>query len=282
MKVCIIGICYNAYPDCLKFLQSISNAYNETNNLDLSVVVCDNSSQSSGKEVIENYFANFGYTYLKLDNIGYFPAFTAGLRELHTTNESYDLIIVSNVDLTLDHSFFTQLLNLKISSDVGVIAPSILSLQTRGDINPKIMTRPSKFKLKALRYGFSFLPFYRLYNWASVKKAEFKALVGPNLRHADLASSRYPSGTIMYGAHGSIMLFTKNYLKNGASLNYPRFLFGEEVFVAEEARRKKLLTIYEPSLKVYDGEHVSTSRESDRFISGEHVKSYIYLLNKFF
>ena len=92
----------------------------------------------------------------------------------------------------------------------------------------------------------------------------------------------YRTGQEMYAAHGSIMIFTKNYFNLGASIYYPRFLFGEEVFVAEETKLKGLKTVYFSELRIYDNEHGSTSREADHFISKEHVKSYKYLLQNYF
>ncbi|MDO5691924.1 MAG: glycosyltransferase [Pseudomonadota bacterium] len=281
MKVGVVAVCYNAYDDCVKFLDSLLAAYRKApDTLELAVAVCDNSSDLSGRDLVKNFEAPFHFLYKKLDNIGYFPAFYVGCQALRAMQGDFDFIIVTNVDLAVDQAFFSELAELELSSDTGVVAPSILSMQTGGDINPKIIQRPSVFKLKLLRYGFSVLSFYRLHNWASVTKAKLKGLRGESDKRRS-ARSNLPNME-MYGAHGSMMIFTKNYVDRGASFDYPRFLFGEEVFVAEEARLKGLKTIYAPQLKVYDGEHGSTSKEHDKFISGEHVKSYIYLIDKYF
>lgn len=279
MKVAIVAVCYNAYDDSVGLLDSIDLAMRTCEFLDLHVIVCDNSNKSKGLEGLKEKLKKLKFNYVKLDNVGYFPAFFAGKKLLDniTGIRDWDFVVVTNVDLQFDDSFFKNLKGISISSDVGVLAPSILSKETSEDINPKIFKRPSKFKLSSLYYGFQFLWFYRFYSWLSVSRAKLRG----SKRNTNSYRS-YSSGTEMYAAHGSIMLFTKFYFNQGASIDYPRFLFGEEVFVAEESRLKGLKTIYTPELKIYDKEHGSTSKEADKFISLEHVKSYKYLLDSYF
>ena len=55
------------------------------------------------------------------------------------------------------------------------------------------------------------------------------------------------------------MLFASSYFDKGGTLNYPSFLFGEELFVAEQARQLNLTTVFEPSLKIEHQQHVKQS-----------------------
>lgn len=285
MKVSIIAICYNAYSDTIELLDSINKSKEEVDFLDLKVIVCDNSNENYQISKLEDLnklkskIDVLNYNYIKLDNVGYFPAFSIGKDYIDDVSSCVDwnYVIVTNVDLQFDKMFFKNLVDFDLPSDVGIVAPSIISKQTKEDINPKIMVRPKKIKLLSLYYGFQFLLFYRLYNWLSVSKAKLKGY-----KQKKSFKKPYATGKEMYAAHGSVMIFTKNYFNLGASIYYPRFLFGEEVFVAEEARLKGLKTIYSSELKIYDNEHGSTSREADRFISKEHVKSYKYLLQNYF
>ena len=101
-----------------------------------------------------------------------------------------------------------EVISINLPLDVGIVAPSIISKQTKEDINPKILSRPKKIKLLSLYYGFQFLLFYRVYNWLSVNKAKLR---GYKQKHFPKKS--YRTGQEMYAAHGSIMIFTKNYFK---------------------------------------------------------------------
>ena len=85
----------------------------------------------------------------------------------------------------------------------------------------------------------------------------------------------------MYGAHGSFMIFTKYYFSKGAHVDYPRFLFGEETFVAEQLRMNGLIIKHVPNIKVFDEEHGSTSKLARKFICAEHKKSYEYFYENF-
>ena len=86
----------------------------------------------------------------------------------------------------------------------------------------------------------------------------------------------------MYAPHGSIILFTKQFFLSGGDLRYPCFLFGEEIFVGEECALRELCVRYVPELVVHDMDHGSTSLQSARFISSEHMKSLHYLLDRYF
>ena len=215
MKVALVSVCYNAYSDAIRFVESVKNSLAISSGIDLHFIMCDNSSVGDAvglRETLEKY----GFLYKKLDNIGYFPAFFEGVEELKRLGKcAWDYVIVSNIDLQLDVNFFSSLSNLTENEDVGVIAPSILSKQTGEDINPKIFKRPSAFKLKSLMYGFQNIYFYKSYVALSVKKAEARG------KRKEL---HYSTGQPMYAAHGSVMIFTKSYFDKGATIFYPRFL----------------------------------------------------------
>jgi len=82
----------------------------------------------------------------------------------------------------------------------------------------------------------------------------------------------------IYAPQGSCIVFSKLFFSLGGKLNYPKFLFGEEIFVAETARNFGLRVVYSPRLKVWHDDHSSTGlvrsrkiaayvRESARFIT---------------
>ena len=85
-----------------------------------------------------------------------------------------------------------------------------------------------------------------------------------------------------YAIHGSFMVFNKSFFEKGGTLNYPSFLFGEELFIAETVRKLNLIQCYEPSLKINHNEHATTgvikSKEKVAYLN----QSYTYLLTTFF
>lgn len=277
-KMCIVLVCYNAYEDAQKLLFSIDSAYSKVKGLELTVVFSDNSTRVDFNiDALCDY--SFDFFYIKNENIGYFPAFKCGVNAVSYLKKDFDYIAISNVDLIMADDFFCNLMSLPELEGVGVLAPRILSVNHGNDSNPKILQRPKKIKFLVLRTIFSNVFLYCLYNYMS----RIKAAVKSNDTVVNSKLNRKCFGSIdMYAPHGAFMIFHRNYIHSNASFGYPRMLFGEEVFVGEECLRNDLRVTYADNLIIYDAEHGSTSLEKDKFISGEHVKSYDYLLNTYF
>ncbi len=273
-RICLVCVCFNAYKDASELLESVSKAYSRCAEVELTVVLGDNSVEELGVELVRDVSFDFKFFYQKNANIGYFPAFCKGVRSQGKPLDHFDYVIVSNVDLILDEDFFKNLRSLIVGSHIGVIAPAILSMNHGSDLNPKMLERPSRekieFMIRVCSNGFLFL----LHRFASSMRDKIRA----KSAHLEVR----PKGGEMYGAHGAFMVFTRHYFECGGSINYPRFLFGEEGFVAEETRRVGLVVQHVESLVVHDKEHGSTSLKSSKFLACEHKKSYEFFLNHYF
>jgi len=273
-KVCLVCVCYNAYDDALRLLNSIEASYQLVESLDLTVVLSDNSTDTSDLSSISEVKFSFDYKYIKNENIGYFPAFYQGLEASNSDFNQFDYIIVSNVDLQIDASFLNTLIDYNCPDKIGVIAPQILTTACKIDLNPKISSRPSKFKLEFLKFLFGHYKLFQLYNFLSTYKY--------NKQKKQLGAPTPIASTTMYAAHGSFIIFTRNYCKQQASLCFPRFLFCEELFVAEELIGAGLKVQHVKKLIIHDNEHGSTSQIHSKFIANEHVKSISYILSKYY
>lgn len=271
-KVCLVAVCYNAFQETIEYLSSVEAAYSESVDLELTVVLSDNSSQNA-PNALKSRDRAFNYHYIKNDNVGYFPGFSAGLAGVNKSE--FDYIIISNVDLKLSTNFFVNLTALTLSDDVAVVAPSIISMKDGRDLNPKIITRPSRKKLKFLMHLFS-LPFMFIFYISLARCKEFFRA------RRRKTITQYESDTNIYAPHGSFIVFTKKYSEIKNSFDYPRFLFGEEVHVAEVVRDNELKVEYNKSLTIYDIEHGSTSLAGSKFLAKHHVLSYKFLINKYF
>jgi Predicted glycosyltransferases len=109
-KVCVVPVCYNAYDDAKRFLAALEEAYKKCGQLDLDVVLADNSTNEAPLEMNDLQYS-FNYHYLKNQNVGYFPAFNKAIKSLSSSAESYDFVVVCNVDLVVADDFFVQLVN---------------------------------------------------------------------------------------------------------------------------------------------------------------------------
>jgi len=277
IKICLVCVCYNAHEDASKFLLSIEKSFFRVSKLatvELTVVLSDNSNLEFPESKKSNFSYNFKYR--RNENIGYFPAFNAGLNEVFFNRDLFDYIIVSNVDLEIDVNFFERLIKVEFEQAVGVIAPRIMVKGQDFDQNPKILERPkkSKFIFMLLICSNTFL--FSFYKTLHVVKRW--------LNSSGRSSNGYAKNVILdiYAPHGAFIIFTKSYIQSKASTEYPRMLFGEEIFVAEQARISGLKVRYNPSLVVFDREHGSTSFKSAGFLCKHNWLSYRYLLENFF
>ncbi|MFK9004382.1 glycosyltransferase family 2 protein [Pseudomonas pergaminensis] len=270
MKVAIICVCYNAYDHLLAYARSLETAISNAEGVEFSLVVVDNSTQLTGADTLSLISGmKFDYHYIKSGNVGYFPAFKKGVDFLPSLSD-FDCVAVSNVDLSVSDDFFESLTVClgELPDNVGIVAPAIISQERVADLNPKTLYRPTRLSLQKNIFIFKRLWLFRLYRKLSDLKAR-RPLI------------KYPEGMEFYSPHGSFIIFTRHYFLSGASYDYPQFLFGEEDFVAEECRRSGLKVSYQPSIKISDFDHGSTSREKLSFIANEHVKSIKYIVDTY-
>ena len=282
MRVCIFAVCHNSYRESLIFLDSISRSVKDTE-VELDVFFIDNSSKVDNDfvKLIKSYRSKFGLHYIKSENLGYFPSINFVINEHAIILSNYEYTIISNVDLSVSESFFITLGRLSVSNTIGVYAPSIRSNAIGVDRNPKIYKRPTHLKLKInqqlFRYSFTYL-ILRLANIIRLKLMNVLRTSSPKNAEVNIQSE----GVQIYAPHGSFVIFTHKFIKKNNKFNYPVFLFGEEIYVAEKSREYNLDVIYLPDLVVFDDEHVSTSLMRPEIYRSYNYKALSYILRHFY
>lgn len=273
-NVSIICINYNSDEDTLSYLESLEKAYYKVvDNLYLTVILIDNSTR---KNIIdfENKLNEFSFkvVYIKNINNGYFGAAQVGLNYIKEYQILSDFTIVSNVDLGINEYFFNILISKKYAQEVGVVAPSIISKYRQADLNPKIIRKVPKAKFMIFKTIFSNDLLFRIQNKINTYKYRKKRI---------LDKSSYHMKNI-YAPHGAFIIFTKEYFDRGGSFDYPIFLFGEEIFVAESCIQLGLNVIYDQELKILDNDHGSTGKEKLTFLRNEYKKALNYVLKNYY
>lgn len=266
MKSLIICVNYNSYNDLLKYLDSLFEAdlcYQEEHSL--MVLIADNSNEK--QQISKNYSFGLLHSFTG-ENLGYFGAVTYAIREAQISLSSFDYVIISNVDLIVAWDFFIKLYASNFEEDVGCIAPYIYSINECIDRNPKILVRTSLKKLKVLKLMYKVPALYYLYT----------SLLYP-IRRTRLQNCKE---CYIYAPHGSFMIFTKRFANFIQSMQYPIFLFGEEIFIAENLRNNSLKTIYKPEIKVYDSDHVSTRKLKSKVYLNYNYQAVDMLIKDYF
>ena len=244
MKVLFIPVTYNSYDALDNYIASVGKALEAAADPTISVKihVADNSTSPRNEALGRRTLATTHY-----DNPGYLPA---ALKTVYSEDyASYDYIIISNVDVTLDETFFTALRDLKPDPDTVWIAPFIWSPSENRDVNPKNLERYSKKRLQLLRLLFACPPLYYLYT---------RTLYRKKVNQSRKEECGMWNERTIYSGHGSFMIFRPELFQQEPPLNYPVFLFCEEIFMAEMVRRIGKKAVHCPAVKVWDCEHAST------------------------
>lgn len=264
MKVLIVCVNYNSYMELAKYLASIDRSNKGVDGVTVDVYIADNSN---GKErVVNTQYENIRVEQYDFDNLGYLGGASAVVNNLPDV-ENYDYVAISNVDLQLSDNFFQVLKEKKIDDETAWIAPQIYSHDEDRDRNPKVIGRYSKKKLKMIYYMYKYPSLFYLYTATAYKRKK----LAPKYDEMDI-----------YAGHGSFMLLTRNFFKEYKRIEYPIFLFGEELFLAELIKNKGMKVRYVPSLRVEDMEHVSTSRMKKKFYFKCNTESIKYILDTFY
>jgi GT2 family glycosyltransferase len=220
------------------------------------------------------------------ENLGYFGGAARGLDSYLVDHTLPEWIMVANTDLSFpDPQFFTKLVSLHSAKPPAVVAPDIV-LKTRRGLpstlphqNPFMVSRPPAAQLRFLRLISRWYPVYVLYELATT----LRYAVATTFSRRQAAEQTVASQTRpIYAPFGACILFHRSYFEAGGSLKYPSFLFGEELFVAETAREKRLEVLYDPRLQIFHHEHGATGIVSSRRIAGYLSNSYAYLLDTYF
>ena len=91
----------------------------------------------------------------------------------------------------------------------------------------------------------------------------------------------HPAGKI-YAGHGSLIILTNEYFKRCGKIDYPVFLFCEEIYLAEMCQKTGLSVEYVPTIKVTDSEHASTSRMKHNFYCRCNYEAIQYIIKTFY
>ena len=264
IKVLIVAVNYNSYKELTNYLASIDKSVKGLDGVKVDVLVADNSN---GKKcIVSTKYENIRVELYNFENLGYLGGASAVINNLPDV-EDYDYVAISNVDLQISDNFFQVLKEIKTDDETALIAPQIYSHDEDRDRNPKVISRYSKRKLKMLYYMYKYPILFYLYTATAYKRKK----LAPKYGEMDI-----------YAGHGSFMLLTRNFFHKYKKIEYPIFLFGEELFLAELIREKGMKVRYVPSLRLEDNEHVSTSRMKKKFYFKCNTESIKYILDTFY
>lgn len=244
-SIAVLCVTYNSYSELRAYLASVDiAAAKSASGLKVDVFIVDNTEQDIEEVDYLDSYININSTLISSHkNLGYFGGVKEGLKYIDVG--LYDYVAITNVDLIVSEDAFLNLSKMKLDENVGWIATAIISDKEHRDRNPEVLRRYSRRKLLMLKFKFDYPIIDFVYNRTLYKRKKLR--------------KKY-SAMDIYAGHGSFILLTRAYFEKCGMIDYPVFLFGEELYLAEECRKHSLRVIYRPEICVYDSEHVSTSK----------------------
>lgn len=268
-KFLFLLVNFESYPQLTDYLASIDQAAGRMPQARVEVRIADNT-ETDFQEIVLPAYTSIGVHVCPYHrNSGYFGGANRLMKEAGDL-VTYDYVVISNVDILLPVTFFEDMLSLQIGENVGWVAPAIYSEKEGLDRNPELVYRPSALKLRLLMAMYKYDVLIRLYN----------RLLYRLRRKKKVAQAK--GETFIYAGHGSFIVLTRAFLCCTPSLEYPCFLFGEEIFLAELVRKEGLDVLYVPAVHILDIDHIATSKIDRKTYFRLKCQSVNYLYNTFF
>jgi GT2 family glycosyltransferase len=178
-------------------------------------------------------------------------------------------IVVANNDIIVRDQAFLEKLFTRNQQDVGILAPRILSTRTKSDQNPFLRQRPGRRRVSELRFWLRKYHLARLHEQLSYAKQVLKGWLKPPKRNEGYGGR---AQELIYAPHGSFLIVNRSFFDRGGYIDDTKFLYTEEIALAELCRRCGLAVIYDPDLAVVHDEHRATGRRYSR-TTYNHQKS---------
>lgn len=253
--------------------QYIEMLLNTANFQELEIIITNNKAVDSVR--LNNFCQRF--TNIKIlepsQNLGYLGGAHFALRYyLETVKKLPQFVILSNPDIEIvDKDFFSQLST--IQEEAEVLGPQIISVYKGDNQNPFYKNRISQRKLKLIRFVTTNTALYTGYRFLF----NLKKLLKPSFQ-----DNNRTEAIRVYAVHGAFIIFRDTFFKNGGTLDYRLFLFGEEIYIAEMCRKFNMKMLYIPTLKVRHHEHQMTGTLKTKQLIGYLNQSIQFLLEDFF
>jgi GT2 family glycosyltransferase len=273
MNVFILVVNYGTDEHLTRFLLSVEGACTRAAGTTVEVHVLD-SLRAEGPSLEEirsrTRFDSFPVAVHSLGyNSGYFGglALAQALAAMDT-----DVLLYCNPDIVLEPDFFDELDRAR-RTGAGVLAPSIRPDGDEGDLNPMYVVRPTRAKLRRLRRIYSNTLWLAGHDLLGRTREWLDARI-KSRRHVKTAMD-------IYAPHGSLLIFTDmDFFR--ALPRWECFLFLEELFIAEEARRMQIRVAYAPQLKASHVRHVSVAKLSRRERRRHLSTSVSHILERYY
>jgi GT2 family glycosyltransferase len=171
-------------------------------------------------------------------------------RASHGSTPSW--FVITNPDAAPRADALVALANTSLPDTAAIVAPNVL-LGGLTPQNPFLSQRPSRTRMWMYTVAFR----------SALLTRVLDLLLGLKRRRARLAEPAQEP-RLIYAPHGSIVFLRSQFFDRGGTLGYRGFMFGEEIHLAEQARRMGFCVMFVPAIEVIHEGGSTTGRVNSR------------------
>jgi len=263
VSILLVCVNYGHDQETVGFVRSVAGLVGAE---DVHVVVVDNADAPAPIGPLVELTAAPRVTVLAAGtNLGYLRGAEWGRRRYLEDAPDVEWVIVSNTDIEFCDPHVLQKLTTCYGGSrptPGVIAPDIELVPDRGPPlsprhqNPYMVSRPAASSMRALTMIMATFAGYRLYEGLATLRGLYRYHRG--------STSDGPRAGEIYAPFGAFMIFHRSFFECGATLDGAPFMYGEELYVAEVARKHGVRIVFDPSLRVIHRQHFTIDGSSSR------------------
>lgn len=267
MKLWIITVNFGDIAPTVSLIDSLAPS---KKNDSIIIGIADNSASDKSTSELKNIIdkSKFDirlFSYEK--NFYYWPAVNKVIENLKNLIGNYpDWVVVCNNDITFpDKTFINQLSKIN-KKEYPIVGPKIINPEGQ-NLNP-FMISPLSI-IQRFYWNLYFCSYYLSKILITMKNI------------VKIFDTRKQSENIMnnkevYAVHGSVILFSSYFFQKGGWFDNNFKMYGEELTVAEIAKKINLPVTYVPQLKFLHHEHRSTGMVNQKSIYHIAKESHKY------
>lgn len=253
MKFCFIILHYKNFEDTIECLDSIFKKYK--NKEEYKIIIVDNGSADNSTQKLENYQKknkNKIEVVFSKENLGFARGNNLGANYAIKKYEPEFLIIINNDTLMIDDDFFNKIEDIYNKKRFDILGPYIEGKDGKPQ-NPYVNVIYGK---KAILKNLIKNRIYLLLEYidlSMIRKVMSK-----------LKKEKYYDYTLEkenIALMGAAFIFSKKYYKKYKNIFYEKtFMYCEEDILYYRIQRDKLVSIYNPNIKIFHKEESTTSK----------------------
>jgi len=217
------------------------------------IVVVDNASPNESFALLEQQYR--GHDRIQVlqsgRNGGYSAGNNVGIAALR--RQGVTDIVIATSDTRVEGPDLLERCAAAKAEGIAVVGPYIRNPEP-GSQNP-MLTRLTLQYIAAIHLGNA---------WTAVKQLAFRTVLKHRAPGAPVVPAPVPPQPVdVYMVHGCFLYMSEHYLRHFPVLDEDLFMYGEEDLIAFNCARLGLRTTYDPLMRVYHGDSMSTNKEGD-------------------